>query len=403
MLAKDQPVFNYEDMEHGQWEFWIDVGGTFTDCCARSPGGAIRWHKLLSSGVTKGIVGAASSRQSIVDLARQGDPAQFWRGAVLKLLDAAGQPSVTAKIADFDVASGALTLRPALRVIPKIGQRYEISTDEEAPLLAVRYLTGTSLGAALPPVAIRLGTTRGTNALITRRGARTALVTTRGFGDILHIGYQNRPKLFELNIRKPQPLFSATIEINERIAADGNVLVPPDPDEVRRQLIDLRSQQIESLAICLLHGSEYPAHERLVADIACDVGFEEVSVSHEVMPLVKIVARGDTTVVDAYLNPVLRRYTAQLESSMPGCDLRLVTSSGGLMRSGRFSGKDSILSGPAAGVVGFSRVAQTAGFTRAIGLDMGGTSTDVSRFDGHYEYQYETEKSGVRIVSPMLV
>ena len=219
---------------------------------------------------------------------------------------------------------------------------------------------------------------------------------------MLEIGYQNRPKLFELNIRKPSPLYSLAIEIDERISATGNMLKSPNPKEIREQLLRLRDENIESLAICLLHGSEYPAHERIVADLARRVGFDEISVSHEVMPLVKIVARGDTTVVDAYLNPVLRRYTEKLLESLPNCDLRIVTSAGGLVGSRNFTGKDSLFSGPAAGVIGFSRVAAAAGFQQAIGFDMGGTSTDVSRFDGRYEFQYEAEKSGVRIVSPML-
>ncbi|MEX2139792.1 MAG: hydantoinase/oxoprolinase family protein, partial [Pirellulales bacterium] len=305
------------------WHFWIDVGGTFTDCIARRPDGTLVRHKLLSS--------------------------------------------------------------------------------DEAPVLAIRHLLGLRRDETIPPVVLRLGTTRGTNALITRSGARTALVTTRGFGDLLHIGYQNRPKLFELNIRKPTPLFAAVIEIDERIAADGAVLKPLDEGVVRTQLTELQQTGIESLAICLMHASEHPAHERLVTHVARDVGFTEISVSHEVASIAKIVPRGDTTVMDAYLNPVLRSYVEALGRSLPGSDLRALTSGGGLVAAARFRGKDSILSGPAGGVVGYSRAAQAGGYHRAIGFDMGGTSTDVSRFDGRMELEYETEKSGVRVAAPMLV
>jgi 5-oxoprolinase (ATP-hydrolysing) len=254
----------------------------------------------------------------------------------------------------------------------------------------------------IPAIVLRLGTTRGTNALITRTGARTALITTRGFGDLLHIGYQNRPKLFELAIRKPSPLFAAVVEIDERITYDGKVLKPLDPQAVRSQLAALKQTGIDSLAVCLLHASERPIHELAVASLARDAGFSEISLSHEAASIAKIVPRGDTTVMDAYLNPVLRSYVAALRESLPGSDLRALTSGGALVAAERFRGRDSILSGPAGGVIGYARVAQAAGFNRAIGFDMGGTSTDVSRFDGWREFEYETEKSGERVVAPML-
>ena len=219
---------------------------------------------------------------------------------------------------------------------------------------------------------------------------------------MLTIGYQNRPRLFELAIHKPAPLAATSIEIDERVAADGTVLRVPDRAEIRRQLAELRGAGIESLAIALLHAVVHPAHEQLVAEIAREVGFDEISVSSEVSPLVKLVPRADTTTVDAYLNPVLRRYVATLQEGLPGSELQILTSAGGLIAAQRFAGKDSILSGPAGGVVGFSRVAQAAGAPRAIGFDMGGTSTDVSRFDGAFDFEYETEKAGVRVVAPML-
>ncbi len=384
------------------WEFWIDVGGTFTDNFARRADGRLDHFKVLSSGVIKGSVGAESSRSVIVDPARTTDPDDFWTGFQLRLVNAEGQVLGQSDVTRFERSSGRLHLSAPLPDDPRAGQAYELFSRLEAPIVAIRYLLGLPLSEPIPPATVRLGTTRGTNALITRRGAKTALVTSQGFGDILHIGYQNRPRLFDLSITKPIPLFATVVEIDERIDADGNVIRAPDRGDVRRRLESLQGQGIESLAICLLHAFVNDDHERLVADVASELGFDEVSVSSRVAPLVKIVSRGDTTVMDAYLNPVLRRYVRALREELATGSLRMLTSAGGLVDAESFVGKDSILSGPAGGVVGFSRVAQAAGFDRAIGFDMGGTSTDVSRFDGRYELEFETEKAGVRVVAPMM-
>ncbi len=385
-------------------EFWIDVGGTFTDSFYRAPGGALAHYKVLSSGVVKGAVGPGSSRESIVDPTRAGDPEGIWAGFRFCLLDERGRPVFETTVDGSSRESRTLQLAEPLAGEPQHGQRYELSADVEAPIVAMRYLLACPLAQAIPPVAVRLGTTRGTNALITRRGARTALVTTQGFGDILHIGYQNRPRIFELAIRKRQPLFAAVVEIDERIDADGNILLEPDMAQVAQQLQAVRDSGIESLAICLLHAFVRAEHEMLVAEVAREVGFEEISVSSQVAPLVKIVSRGDTTVMDAYLesHPAALRRTA-CANNCPDSSLRIARlRPADWSTPTRFVGKDSILSGPAGGVVGFSRVAQAAGFDRAIGFDMGGTSTDVSRFDGRYELEFETEKSGVRVVAPMM-
>ena len=386
-------------------EFWIDVGGTFTDCIARRPDGSLLRHKVLSSGITKGTVGPGSTRSEVEDPGRSRDPDGFWEGYRLRLLDAEGQMRQQTSVSGFDPATSTLRLTPGFELDPQIGGTYELVSDEEAPILAIRYLLGLGLRQPLPPIGLRLGTTRGTNALLTRSGARTAFVTTRGFADVLRIGYQNRPRLFELAIQRQAPLFSEVLEIDERISATGQVLQTPDEERIRKDLLRLRHAGIESLAVCLLHAFRFPQHERLVDRLAREVGFEEVSRSSEVAPLAKIVSRGHTTVVDAYLNPVLRSYVAQIRASLSGDagqELRLLTSAGGLVSGSKFVGKDSILSGPAGGVVGTARVAQAAGLDRVLGLDMGGTSTDVSRYEGRFEYEYETEKAGVPMVSSML-
>ncbi len=399
-------------MANSPWEFWIDVGGTFTDTLARAPDGSSRRLKLLSSGVTKGRLEAGSTCDAVVDASRRHDPPGFWVGWQLAPVDADGNALGAGKIVAFDHFAGRpprpvcdLCLR-GLTHLPAPDTNYELRSPLEAPVVAIRYILGLPLVEPVPPIVLRLGTTRGTNALITRGGARTALVTTRGFGDVLEIGYQARPRLFDLTVRKSPPLTSAVIEIDERVTHTGEVLIAPREADVWQQLESLRDAGIESLAICLLHADRHPAHEQLVARLARAVGFTEISASHEAAPLPKIVARADTTVVDAYLNPVLREYVAQLATSLPGSQIRLLTSAGGLVSATEFRGKDSILSGPAGGVVGFSRAAKAAGFRAAIGFDMGGTSTDVARYDqnlgGHFELEYETQKAGVRLVAPTM-
>lgn len=384
------------------WQFWIDVGGTFTDCVGRAPDGTWHARKVLSSGVVKGQIGPGSLPAYVVDPQRAGrEPIGFWNGAALRVLDETGAVIATTEVWEHETL-GRFRLRSSLGEHVRDGVRYELSTGDEAPILAIRLLLGLSRSQPMPPVIVRLGTTRGTNALLTRRGARTAFVTTRGFADVLRIGYQNRPRLFDLNIRKPEPLYECVAEIDERLAADGSVLKPLDEAAARRELQRLREQGVTSLAICLLHAYLNPAHELRLAELAAEAGFDEVSLSSHVAPRMKIVPRGDTTVVDAYLNPILREYVTKLERSLPGSQLRLLTSAGGLVAAEHFTGKDSILSGPAGGVVGMSRAALAAGFPRAVGFDMGGTSTDVARFDGRLETEFETEKAGVRIAAPML-
>jgi 5-oxoprolinase (ATP-hydrolysing) len=389
------------------WEFWIDVGGTFTDCIARSPDERLVECKVLSSGVTRRRVGEVLGPVRFCDdSARRDpihrDPSNFWTGYELRFLDAHGQPFFTSRVAAFDARTGAFTTAALLPDSIEAGLSFELAADQESPILAIRTVLGLRLDEKIPPVSVRLGTTRGTNALLTRRGARTAFITTRGFADVLLIANQDRPRLFDLAIKKPEPLFESVVEIDERLDSQGQVLRAPDETAVRQQLANLHQTGVESIAVCLMHSFANPAHEMLVEQWAREAGFTEISVSSRLASLIKIVSRGDTTVVDAYLNPILRSYVETLRRSLAGSRLRLMTSAGGLVDAGRFVGKDSILSGPAGGVVGFSRVAERAGFARSIGFDMGGTSTDVSRFDGRYELEFETKKAGVRVVAPML-
>ncbi len=379
------------------WRFAIDVGGTFTDVLAHDPNGQEHVVKILSSGRIRGTVGIGSTRRSVHDPARAASRADLWAGFTLHL-SGSSQAFSTVIASDPD---GTLHLgQPLHGVAP--GVDYELWSGQPAPIVAIRQIMGLRVDEPIGAVDVRLGSTWGTNALLERRGASTAFVTTEGFGDLLLIGYQDRPRLFDLNIRKPQPLFEHVVEVAERLSADGSVLRPIDPAAVEAQLRAVRLAGTRTLAICLLHACVNDAHERAVAEIAHRVGFEHVSVSSSVAPVRRIVPRGDTTVVDAYLAPTIQAYVRELRRHLPEARLRLMTSAGGLVTADAFSAKDSVLSGPAGGVVGCAAIAKDAGLRRVIGFDMGGTSTDVSRCDGPFEYQYEAEKAGVRIVAPML-
>ncbi len=314
----------------GQWQFWIDRGGTFTDIIGRDPDGRLHCSKLLSE-----------------------NPEQY----------------------------------------------------PDAAIEGLRRLLGVAAGQPLPQdriALVRMGTTVATNALLERKGEATALLTTRGFADALQIGHQSRPDIFALAIQKPDRLYRAVIEIDERITAAGEVLQAPRPEAVRAQLIDLRKNGIRALAIALLHADRYPQHELLIGEIAAALGFDQISLSHQVSPLIRYIGRADTTVVDAYLSPVLRRYVEQVRRQLGRVPLQFMKSDGGLTGAAHFAGRDAILSGPAGGIIGCVQAALNAGFERVIGFDMGGTSTDVSHFQGEYERCFETVIAGVRLRVPML-
>ncbi|WP_406854459.1 hydantoinase B/oxoprolinase family protein [Alsobacter sp. KACC 23698] len=280
----------------------------------------------------------------------------------------------------------------------------------DAAVQGIRDLLGLAPGAAIPSGAIgdvRMGTTVATNALLERKGERTLLVTTKGFRDALRIGYQARSDIFAKEIIKPEQLYAEVVEVAERVRADGAVEQAPDLAAVRTELEAARAAGFKAVAVVFMHAYRYPEHERQVGALARELGFPQVSVSHEVSPLIKLVGRGDTTVVDAYLSPILGRYVQQVASELDaersGARLMFMMSSGGLTAASLFAGKDAILSGPAGGVVALAETGKEAGFGRVIGFDMGGTSTDVAHFDGEYERAFETEVAGVRMRAPMML
>ena len=276
---------------------------------------------------------------------------------------------------------------------------------EDAALAGIRDLLGAPRSGPIPAeriAAVKMGTTLATNALLERKGEPTALFITRGFRDQLRIGYQNRPRIFDRRIVLPEPLYGAVHEVSERVTARGEVLQTLDEEQAKRDLTDAFRGGCRAAAIVLMHGYRYPAHEQRLEALARAAGFSQVSVSHQVIPLMKLVSRGDTTVADAYLSPLLRRYVERIARELPGARLMFMQSSGGLTSARLFHGKDSVLSGPAGGVVGVARTARAAGFDRIIGFDMGGTSTDVSHCHGPFERTFDNVVAGVRLRAPMM-
>ncbi|MEG3933648.1 hydantoinase B/oxoprolinase family protein [Microcoleus sp. T3_B1] len=348
---------NADFSDRTRWQFWIDRGGTFTDIVAQSPDGKLVIHKLLSE-----------------------NPERYTDAAVQGIRDILG-----------------------------------IAADVPIPAAQIE--------------AIKMGTTVATNALLERKGDRTILLITKGFGDALRIGYQNRPNIFARHIVLPEMLYDRVIEVAERYSAQGEELTAVNPEFIA-SLQQAYDEGIRSCAIVFMHGYRYSEHEKQVAKIAREIGFTQISVSHEVSPLMKLVSRGDTAVVDAYLSPILRRYVEQVTSQLsvgavPPCPpssspcppspcppsssspcpppkLMFMQSNGGLVDAAQFQGKNSILSGPAGGIVGAVQTSKKAGFDKIITFDMGGTSTDVAHFNGEYEREFETEIAGVRLRSPVM-
>lgn len=288
----------------------------------------------------------------------------------------------------------------AIKLLSDHPERYD-----DAALAGIRMLLGVDPGAPLPSeriAAVKMGTTVATNALLERKGTPTLLAITAGHADALRIGTQHRPRLFERNIQLPSMLYAAVVEIRERVDARGEVLVPLDDAQVREALAPARAAGIAAIAIVLMHGWHFTAHEARVAAIAAELGFAQISVSHRVSPQRKLIGRGDTTVVDAYLSPVLREHVDRVAKALGGVALEFMQSNGGLIAAERFAGKDAILSGPAGGLVGAVATAAQAGFDRIVGFDMGGTSTDVAHYAGTLERTFETTLAGVRLRAPML-
>ena len=381
------------------WHIWIDTGGTFTDCLARDPDGTLHRAKVLSSSALRGYVVEQLDPQRRKVETSWSVPDDFIRGFTLRFLDLEVPPLSVEK---YESANNLTTLRTALPIsIPK-NAAFEVGSPEEAPILAARLVTGTPMDWSLPPMVMRLATTRGTNALLERKGTPTVLFITKGFADLLRIGTQQRPDLFALEIKKLEPLYEAVVEVEERIAADGSVLRPLNLNGLEVEIQNLLERGITVVAVALMHSYRNPIHEQQLAKFLCAHGFKHVSCSSELAPFIKLLPRAETTVVDAYLTPIIKDYLASVRSSLATGRLYIMTSAGGLVDAREFQAKDSLLSGPAGGVVGAALAGRRSGFEKIIAFDMGGTSTDVARFDGDFEYVFEYEVGDAHLAATAL-
>ncbi len=386
------------------WRLWVDTGGTFTDCVAVDPAGRTHRLKVLSSSALRGRleeqVGENAWRIQAAWAASA--PADLFRGYGFRLLGGTAAASVRSSSPDGPSLHLDGSAVSSLPEIPSAKAAFELLSPEEAPVLAARLLTGTPLERPLPPIAMRLATTRGTNALLERKGAKTALFITRGFADLLEIGTQQRPDLFALDIRKPPPLHAAAVEVPERLAADGAVLVPLDLAALEEEAARLLADGFEAAAVALLHSYRAPRHEEALADWLAARGFRHVARSAALAPRIQLLPRATTAVVDAYLAPAIGAYLERVAAALPGGTLHVLTSAGALAGTATFRPKDSLLSGPAGGVVGAALAGRRSGLPRIIAFDVGGTSTDVARWDGAFEVVFEHRVGDAWLVAPAL-
>jgi 5-oxoprolinase (ATP-hydrolysing) len=383
----------------GRYQVFVDTGGTFTDCLAVDPDGGERRIKVLSSAALRGRVAEVLGPSRLRIDSPWSGPDQLVSGFGFRLLDGeSGDALVVGYLAEQGIVELDLPLDPE----PAPGDPFELLSPEPAPLLAARLVTGTPSGAPLPPLGMRLATTRGTNALLTRTGEAPVLFVTRGFADLLEIGDQARTELFTLCPVKSEPLCSRTVEVTGRIDAAGDEVEPLDLDALRDEARALRRAGEVNAAVALLHADKNPDHERRVAALLGDAGFANVSVSSELAPFIKIVPRAETAVVDAYLATVIGSYLRRIREAFEGGRLLAMTSAGGLVGSSSYRAKDSLLSGPAGGIAGAAAVGRALGISQLIAFDMGGTSTDVARYAGDFEYVFEHRVGDARLAAPAL-
>ncbi len=382
-------------------KLFVDTGGTFTDCIARFPDGKTIRRKVLSHGAVRSMILEKTGEASYRISDDWGLTKDILTGYHLKVPE---KCEVRAMIGSFDPEKKIISLvKVSAHVLPESGDMIEISAGEEAPVLGARLITSTGLRESLPPMEVRLGSTRGTNALLEKKGVRTLLLITKGFRDLLKIGTQQRPDIFARNVVKEPVLYEEVTEVEERLDAEGHVLKAPDPEKYRTLLKQLKKEGFEGLAIAFMNAYRNPVHEQMLVRLAEEVGFRYISASTSLSGMMRFLPRAETTVVNVYLSGAIRDYLEKISRILPEAStLHVMTSSGGLVGAGRFQPKDSLLSGPAGGVVGAFLKGKQSGYEKLIAFDMGGTSTDVSRIHGRYDYRYELEIGGVHVMAPAL-
>ena len=380
------------------WKLWIDTGGTFTDCLAQSPERKFHRIKVLSNGRLRASLTAATDPVTYRMKSAWLGPEDFLTGIQLRPV---GQPQATRKVVAHRLEPSRISLD---RPLPPFADELlvELLFHEEAPVVAARLATQTPYLQRLPAVEMRLATTKATNALLERKGAPVAFFVTRGFGDLLLIGTQQRPELFDLNIRKPAPFYEQVVEVPERLTSQGRIATPLNVSELLPEIKALRNRGITTAAVALVHSWKNPSHEIALRKCLKAEGFSQISLSHELASEIGLLPRAETSVVNAYLAPIMERYLQTISQSLRHSPLHLMTSAGGLIPVAKFRPKDALLSGPAGGVVGASIKGKTANLERIIAFDMGGTSTDVSRYHEAFNYRFEHRVGQARLLAPAL-
>lgn len=381
------------------FQLFVDTGGTFTDCIGIDECGKQYRQKVLSSSSLRGTIKKVISENEFQITDAWNLKRDILKGFSFRLLN---DKYSTLKIEEFNIDSKIIKLNKPNLISDLEGQNFEITSFEEAPVLGARLITKTALNESFPDMQLKLGSTKGTNALLENKGAKTLFIVTKGFADLLKIGNQSRSDIFALNVEKPQQITHEIIEVNERINAKGEVLKPICIEELRNEIQTIDKDEIESVAIALMNSYLNPEHEKQIAKIIEEAGFDFVSTSSDLSPLIKILNRAETTVVNAYLSPIIHNYVNRISKRIGKQSFQIMTSAGGLVSAKKFHPKDSLLSGPAGGVVGAKQIGKLSGFTKLITFDMGGTSTDVSRIDKEFEYRYELQVGDAKINSPAI-
>jgi len=380
------------------WKFWIDTGGTFTDCIAIDPQDNIHKTKVLSDSTLRGkITGKIAPGKFRIDHTWN-LPDDFIKGYTFRRLN---ESTEGIDVKRFWAEQSIIELdTPVEAVLP--GMSFEVTADEEAPILAIRVLTHTRLSDAFPPFSLRLATTKATNALLEKDGARLLYCTTKGFEDLLSIRYQQRPDLFALNVELKEPLYGNVLAVDERILANGSVEKSPDIETFRKRLDTYSPADFDAVAICLMNSYQNGEHEELMKKECEKAGFSYITTSGSLIRRSGIIPRAETTVVNAYLSPVMEQYINRIHRAMNEGKLLMLNSAGGLTSAESFTPKESLLSGPAGGIVGAAAIGRKAGYENVLSFDMGGTSTDVSRYSGDFSYQHEHQVGSARIAATAL-
>lgn len=383
------------------WKVSVDTGGTFTDCIAVNPDGDRIKVKVLSSSALRGEVAEKKGNRRYRILQDWDAPDHFVNGFEFRLLH---RPDITSKVIDFDASESIIKLEDEIEFAGPdiIGTSFEVVCSREAPILATRLATATTFEEDLPNINLHLATTKGTNALLENAGVPTALFITEGFGDLLQIGNQQRPDLFALQIDKPDVLYSEVVEVPERMDAEGAVLSSMNLKQIEERVERLLDRGIRSAAVVFMHSYKNNTHETKIREWLLDKGMDHVTISSDMSSFIKILPRAQTTVINAYLMPIIQDYLDAVHAAIPEGKIYVMTSAGGLKPTDQFKPKDSLLSGPAGGVVGAAGEGRKSGFDKIISFDMGGTSTDVARFDRDFEYVFEHQVGDAHLVAPAL-